>query len=280
MMSLTARRARIFLRQPPRPRWYWPVMHLGGIGLGLAVGLGAGYWLGGSGRLDQALTAITGQAIALTGAAGLTVREVYADGRLRTERELLAQQLGIEVGQPILALDTDELKERLEALPWIEQASVVRLLPDTIRVRVQERKPLAIWQHEGRLALIDRDGVVIEDNLPPEVAAQHAYLRVLVGADAPAHAAALFAVLSTEPELSARVVAATWVGDRRWTLRLDNKIDVLLPEQAMQDAWRLLALKAREEALLERAIAVIDLRFLPDRIRLQLDPVAVGDQSA
>ena len=76
------------------------------------------------------------------------------------------------------------------------------------------------------------------------------------------------------------MVAATWVGDRRWSLHLDNQIDVLLPEQDPLDAWRLLAAKARDEALLDRAISVIDLRFLPKRMRLRLDPSVLKDQPA
>jgi cell division protein FtsQ len=103
---------------------------------------------------------------------------------------------------------------------------------------------------------------------------------VLVGDRAPQHAARLFALLSTEPELWARVAAATWIGDRRWTLRLDNQIDVLLPERNMLRAWRFLAEKARADALLERAVSIIDLRFLPDRLRLRLDPEALQDTKA
>ena len=76
------------------------------------------------------------------------------------------------------------------------------------------------------------------------------------------------------------MAAATWVGERRWTLRLDNRIDVLLPERNVLRAWRLLAQKAREDALLERAISVIDLRFLPTRLRLRLDPEALQDTKA
>ena len=76
------------------------------------------------------------------------------------------------------------------------------------------------------------------------------------------------------------MTGATWVGDRRWDLHLDNQVDVMLPEQDPQAAWRLLAAKARDEALLERAIKVVDLRLLPERIRLQLDPRVLVDPRA
>ena len=201
--------------------------------------------------------------MAMSADLGFAVREVYAAGRLRTDPEALRAGLGISIGQPILAIDPIATRERLEKLPWVERASVERLLPDRVQVRLIERQPLALWQRDGRFALIDRGGQVIAPDVTtlhgmsetaaladPEAdpAIRWGQLRVLVGEAAPQHAARLFALLSTEPELWARVAAATWVGDRRWTLRLDNRIDVLMPEQNMLRAWRLLAQKAREDA--------------------------------
>ena len=55
---------------------------------------------------------------------------------------------------------------------------------------------------------------------------------------------------------------------------------LLSPEQDPLGAWHLLAVKTRDEALLERAIRVVDLRFLPERIRLRLDPSVLVDQGA
>jgi cell division protein FtsQ len=283
-MTLAARRARIYLRRPPRPRWWQPAIFAASLVLGTGVLGGLGFWVGSSGAAAYAGAAVEDQALRLTGSAGFAIREVNAVGRVRTDKEALRAQLGVEVGQPILALDPDAAKTRLEALPWVARASVERLLPDRVEVRLMERQPLALWQREGRFDLIDSGGsVIVEDALdrgPGAVDPAYGKLRVLVGDQAPRHAATLFALLSTEPALSARVAAATWIGDRRWTLRLDNRIDVLLPERNVLRAWRFLAAKAREEKLLERAVSVIDLRFLPSRLRLRLDPLALQETKA
>lgn len=280
-LSLTARRSQTCHRAPLRPRWYWPVVHLSGIAAGLTVGLATGAWLGWSGTVFAVTTDITNKALDLTGHAGLQVKAVYADGRRHTDKTLLERQLDLAIGQPILGFDTDEAKARLEELPWVEQASVGRYLPDTIRVELKERKPLALWQHEGAFSLIDAAGEVIVSDLDAgDIAARFDKLRVLVGENAPAHAVDLFQMLASEPDLKARVKAASWVGDRRWTLRLDNDVDVLLPEQAPKAAWRFLAEMEREEKLLGRALLVIDLRQAPDRMRLKVDRAAFGDQQA
>lgn len=276
-VSLAARRARAYLRRPPRPRWLRPVICGGGL-LGLVAGLALGWWAAGGANAWQG---VSDQLLALSAGAGLAVREVYVEGRVRTPGPTLRAQLAIEIGMPILAVDPAAARDRLEALTWVERASVARLFPGRLHIRLIERQPLALWQRDGRFTLIDRAGAVIEGGLrDARSAAPYEYLRVLVGEDAPAHAAQLFALLSTEPALSARVVAATRVDERRWNLRLDNRAEVLLPEQAPLDAWRFLAAKARDDLLLERAVTVIDLRFLPERLRLRLEPAVLDEWRA
>lgn len=280
-VSLAARRARMFLRRPPPPPWFRPALYASVAVLASGAGIAVGAWTiqtGWWGRIGDLALART---LELSADAGLRLSEVYVEGRKRTPREEVRAQLEIERGQPIFALDTADAKQRLEQLPWIEQASVARLLPETVQVRLIERRPLALWQRDGRFHLIDQGGRVIEGALDGvDAGRSYAHLRVLVGDDAPGHASHLFALLSTEPALSAQVMAATWVRGRRWNLHLKGGIEVQLPEKDPIAAWQLLAAKDRDHALLARAVSVIDLRFLPGRIRLELDPRLLGDLDA
>jgi cell division protein FtsQ len=69
--------------------------------------------------------------------------------------------LGPAVGENILNLDIDSLKARLRSSPWVADATVTRTLPDTLRVQVRERVPLALAELE-RLYLMDGDGALID----------------------------------------------------------------------------------------------------------------------
>lgn len=272
-VTLAARRAQQYLRRPPDPPWVRTLICIGAGLLGLGIAFWSTSWII-AGGVGSAWDGVNQQLVAWSGQAGLVVRDVFVEGRRRTPPEALRSQLGIQVGMPLLALDTAATKERLEELAWVEQASVARLLPDTVHIRLLERQPLALWQHDGGFDVIDRDGAVVESALNVR-RDEYRHLRVVVGEGAPESSARLFALLSTEPELSRRVVAATRVGDRRWNLHLDNRAQVWLPEQDAVGAWRLLAQKARDQALLDRAVSVIDLRFLPERLRLRLDAAAL-----
>ena len=186
---------------------------------------------------------------------------MQVEGRGRASREAVLNAVAVARGTPILAVDPIETKQRLEAVPWIRSASVERRLPDTLYIRLVERQPLAFWQRQGKLVLIDRDGVVI----PTERLDSFGNLIVLVGPDAPANGAALIDMLATEPHLAAHVAAAVRVGGRRWNLRLDNNVDIALPEDDPTAGWRRLAQLERSDGILEREIQAVDLR-LPDRL--------------
>src|SRR3546814_10861924 len=60
------------------------------------------------------------------------------------------------------AVDLEGVRADLMKYGWIQDARVSRRLPDTLVVDIVERTPAAIWQHNGRLSLIDKKGVVLE----------------------------------------------------------------------------------------------------------------------
>jgi len=201
-----------------------------------------------------------------TGLLGMTVSDIRVEGRETTDRETILAALGAGPGTPILAVDPTRAKDQLEALPWVRSAVIERHLPGTLYVRLVERKPLALWQHGGKIELIDHGGEVI----PVVRLDQFAKLLMVVGEGAARHAAELLQMLASEPELAARVTAAIRVGDRRWNLRIDNAIDVLLPDEAA-NTWSQLARLERSSAILKRDLQTIDLR-LPDRLVLRVSP--------
>lgn len=222
-----------------------------------------GVALGPLGVLRDAGDAVIG----MTGVSGLRVDQVMVEGRRMVDRATVLSTLGVRRGQPILAIDIAAARDRLEHIPWIESATVERRLPDLVYVRLVERQPIALWQHEGRFSVIDTKGVVMVDG----DVASYANLPLVVGPDAPAKADALLLLLATEPEVKARVAAAVRVGKRRWNLHLDNGVDIKLPEEDAATAIAKLADINRSNQLIDRDVRVIDLRQ-PDRLVVQLGP--------
>jgi cell division protein FtsQ len=65
------------------------------------------------------------------------------------------------IARNIFSIDLDERRRHLEQIPWVEQATVMRLLPNRIAVSIQERTPVAFAQIGPRVSLIDAKGVVL-----------------------------------------------------------------------------------------------------------------------
>jgi cell division protein FtsQ len=205
--------------------------------------------------------------LSVSAAMGLRVADIRVEGRETTDRETILNALGARPGTPILAVDPARAKQQLESLPWVRSALIERRLPDTLYVRLVERSPLALWQHAGKIELIDRTGAVI----PVSRLDQFAKLPLVVGEDAASHASELLAMLASQPDLASRVTAAVQVGGRRWNLRIDNSIDVLLPADDPAGAWADLARLQRSSAILKRNVQAIDMR-LPDRLVVRVVP--------
>ena len=248
-------------RRNPVPPWRRRSVLLVGAALLVTASASAGWWMVASGAAVKAAYALRWNAIASAADAGLRVDEILVVGRRQSSRDDLIQALRLSRGAPILAFDPDAARQRVEALDWIEEASVERLLPDTVLLTVREREPLVIWQHDGKHSLIDAAGTVIQRN-DLELFSD---LVVVVGEEAHQHADGLMQMIRSEPGLMRHVQAAIWVAGRRWDIRLRNGVDISLPEDAASEAWRRLARFDDKHRLLDRDLSSIDLR-MGDRI--------------
>jgi cell division protein FtsQ len=81
-------------------------------------------------------------------------------GHFLSEGEV-RELLGPAVGENILSLDIEGLKQRLRSSPWVGDAHVERSLPDTLRIEIEERRPVALAEID-RLYLMDGEGSLIE----------------------------------------------------------------------------------------------------------------------
>lgn len=225
----------------------------------LAVVAGIGLWR--AGWMAEAPHHTGRLLLSASAGMGLTVREVLLEGRRYAPRSQIAAAIGVKRGDPLLGVEIGEIRERLETLSWVRSARVERDWPGTIRVLLDERSPVALWQRDGKLHVVDAEGVTLtDDNI-----GRFRHLLVIVGKDAPVHATDLLDTLETEPSLRARVLAAVRVGQRRWDIRFKSGVDVRLPERNPTAAWAKLAQMERRHGLINDKVDVIDMR-LPDRL--------------
>jgi cell division protein FtsQ len=204
-------------------------------------------------RIGQSVTHGMDQ---ITTGMGLKLRRVHITGASAEATPAIQRALNVEAGQPITGLDLDALQASVQAVGWVKEARVVRLLPDTLIVEVKEHDRLAVWQTGGRVFVIDGEGRAI----PGADAGRYPGLPLVVGAGADKAAGDILPLLAQRPRLMSRIDALVRVDERRWDLRLKDGGIIQLPAVKQEAALIQLDALDQRERLLELGFARIDLR--------------------
>lgn len=217
--------------------------------LGILVGVSAiaGYW-----RADLLQAEFHQLAIA----QGFTPKTIEITGRNHTKKQEIVAIANEMKGRSILAIDLIELRKNILTLGWIEDAVIIRTLPDKLEIRLIERQPIALLQTPNGHQLIDASGAIITGASPSDFT----HLVVASGGGAATRVSMIIDILRSEPELFADVWAVQYVSERRWDIHMRSGLAIRLPEQDPVLAWSRLAKLEQETAITERDLAAIDLR--------------------
>jgi cell division protein FtsQ len=190
------------------------------------------------------------------GAAGFKLAAIHVEGASPMATADIVRAAGVYKDQPLLGLDLEALRQRVEKVGWVKEARVVRLLPDTLVVAVVERRQLAVWQSAGHSRVIDDQGNVIPEADP----ARFPTLPLVVGPGGAEHAPEILPTIAQRPRLMERMDALVRVDDRRWDLRLKDGSLIQLPAVGEDEALAQLEQLDRRSRILELGFERIDLR--------------------
>lgn len=202
---------------------------------------------------------------ALLLAGGLRVGEIVIEGDDGVPDADVIEAISPFQDTALLFFDAEAARDRILAIPRVRTATVMKLYPNTLHLKVSERAPFGLWQRSGQISVIDDEGRVVRE-IPDET---QVMLPLFVGEGANVWAAALETILADAPAVRHRVSAAVRIADRRWDLKLDNGVAVQLPEADPARAVGILATMFRQPDFFSQPIRVIDLR-LADRVTLTL----------
>jgi cell division protein FtsQ len=233
------------------------------------LGLSGAYGAVRGNHLANVTQSIQDACDAAANAAGFRIATISITGRKQlTDQDVLAAA-GITPKSSLLFLDVEETRGKLEAAPWIGQATVRKLYPGHLDIAIEERDAFALWQLNGQISIIAEDGTVLgkygERPVPP--------LPLVVGPGAAAKAKPFLALLDRHRIVREQLRAAILVADRRWNLKLTTGLDIRLPETEIAQALDVLDALERDKKILSRDLTAIDLR-LPDRVVVRLSDEA------
>lgn len=217
----------------------------------LATG-GRGEWLVATGRraIDTHLASL-----------GFRIDEVHLQGASKAAQGEVLAAAAIPLGAPILTLDLAAIRQRVEKVGWVNRARVVRLLPDTLVIAIDERPLMAVWEHAGRAVVVAVNGAVVSQVDP----AHFTSLPLIVGDGANQAAAAILPEVFKRPRLAQRLDALVRVDGRRWDIRLKDGCLIMLPATGEDAALGRFDVLDRQARVLDLGFERIDLRD-PDMV--------------
>jgi cell division protein FtsQ len=253
--------------EPPQRGGLGPRLAVGLAVLVIAAGAAGAVFLAHRGEARAPAPAHVEHASAIARAMaplGFTLQQVQVQGAPDLAKADILRAAALAKGQPILGVNVDDLRKRIEAAGWVKEAKVVRLLPDTLVIAVVPRTPLAVWQHLGVAKVVDGEGRVIGDADP----GRFPDLPLVVGEGAAEQAGAVLPLLRGRPKLMGLLDALIRVDGRRWDLRLKDGAIIQLPAVGEDSALIQLDQLDQKARVLDLGFERIDLRD-PDMVAVR-----------
>ena len=196
---------------------------------------------------------------------GFDIKTVAISGLKELSQTQVLALAGIGPKNSLAFLNAREVRERLMQSPFIEDASVRKLFPRQLELKITEREPYALWQRDGNIVVIARDGTTLDPADPQ----QFSGLPFVVGDDANMHAEEYATLVDSFGDLKGQVKAGVYVASRRWNLHLASGLDIKLPfDQPLKAVQKIIDLN-KTARILDKDLASLDLRQ-PGRVVARL----------
>ncbi|NIZ12932.1 cell division protein FtsQ/DivIB [Phaeobacter sp. HF9A] len=251
-----------------------------GIRMGLRVGLpicvtlaAAGGYLASEARREKLVELYVEARTAFETRPEFMVNVMAIDGAGESVAMDIREVTALDLPSSSFDLDLAAIRELIVGLDPVKTAAV-RIRPGGIlQVDVVEREPAIVWRSRDGLALLDETGAFVAElgqrSLHPE-------LPLIAGRGADEHAPEALRLFAAARPLGTRLRGLVRVGERRWDVVLDRNQRIELPVERPVAALERVIAEAEARDLLERDVAVVDLR-LPNRLTVRMNADAVTD---
>jgi cell division protein FtsQ len=221
------------------------------------------------GHYDAVVAGESAAADWLADQLGLAVSDITISGHKRLSEPEILGAAGITPQSSLIFLNAANVREKLNQMPLVREATVSKYYPNRLVIDIVEREPYALWQKEGDVFVVAADGTVIDSRRDPRFDG----LPFVVGEGANLRAAEFVRLLDAAGDLRDKIRAGTLVAGRRWNLTMTAGMVVKLPEIDPQAAVQHLAAMQRDEHVIERDVLSLDMR-LPGRVVARLSEEA------
>ncbi|MDC1356692.1 FtsQ-type POTRA domain-containing protein [Pseudomonadota bacterium] len=198
---------------------------------------------------------------------GFTLKNIEILGIKNISRETILAIVNAENHSHIFNVNLSNIFNNLSKNDWVKDLNIERVLPNTIKINIKEKKPIGIWQYEMSNSLITKYGEIIstenvnkfKNNLP-----------IIHGDYANKNAQSILKILKTNQVFMKNIWSLTFINNRRWNLHFKQGIIILLPTNDVLAAWNKIIKLQKEYNVLNLGLTEIDLRN-PNKILAKIN---------
>ena len=140
---------------------------------------------------------------------------------------------------------------------WVEEVSIKKIYPNTLKIDLIEKEPIAIWQNKSAYHLITKNGeIILEANLNNF----KKHLPIIIGKNAHKNVYSILQILNIDKNLTKNIWSLTFVNERKWDIHFNQGLTIRLPSTSVKEAWEKIILLSEKFNILSLDLTELDLR--------------------
>ena len=157
----------------------------------------------------------------------------------------------------IFNVNINNIYREIKKNTWIKKVSVEIIYPNTIKILLTEKKPIAIWQNIHGNSLITKNGNVISEKNLEKFKSN---LPIIIGQNAHKNVHSILNIISSNENFVKNIWSLTFVNERRWDVHFNQGLTIRLPSKNVKKAWEKVVYLDQKFNILSLGLTEIDLR--------------------
>ena len=157
----------------------------------------------------------------------------------------------------IFNVNIEKIHKEISKNTWVKETTIQIIYPDTIKIFLKEKEPIAIWQNKYGNNLITINGeIILEKNL--NIFKNN--LPIIIGNNAHQNISPILKILNIHESFTENVWSLTFVNERRWDIHFNQGLTIRLPSTKVEEAWQKIVFLNEKFNILNLGLIEIDLR--------------------
>ncbi len=188
---------------------------------------------------------------------GFVIKNVEITGIKHLNKKNITKIIRSYNNANIFTINIQKIHEEISKNTWVKEASIQRIYPDTIKIVLKEKQPVAIWQNKYGNNLVTKNGEII---LEKKLNNFKNYLPIITGNNAHKNLNPILKVLNTHENFAKNIWSLTFVNERRWDIHFNQGLTIRLPSKQVKEAWQKIVSLNESLNILNLGLIEIDLR--------------------